>query len=178
MAGGVFLDRDGVLNVPTVIDNKAHAPLSLKDFSIVPGAPAAVERIRDAGFPVIIVTNQPQIATGSLQWDALHAMHTMLQAQVAVDDIFVCHHEDSERCTCRKPKPGMLEEAAGKWRLDLSRSYLIGDTWRDIEAGRAAGCYTVLLDRPYSGPSEPECRVDTLAQAVDHILSLENGVSA
>jgi D-glycero-D-manno-heptose 1,7-bisphosphate phosphatase len=175
MGAAVFLDRDGVLNAPHVVENKAYAPLSPDRFEIAPSAAQDVARLRQAGYAVIVVTNQPEVAKGSLRLEDLQAMHARLRVQVSVDDIFVCAHVDADGCACRKPKPGLLREAAAKWGLDLRRSFVIGDTWRDVAAGQAAGCYTVLLARPYSGPANPDHRADTLSQAVAHILTLSNG---
>src|SRR5207244_3298830 len=87
-----------------------------------------------------------------------------------VDDVFVCPHGADNECDCRKPKPGMLHVAAELWQISLPRSFVIGDRWRDIEAGRAVGCYTVLVDRPYSECSTADASVDSLAAAVDVVL--------
>jgi D-glycero-D-manno-heptose 1,7-bisphosphate phosphatase len=98
-------------------------------------------------------------------------MHTQLRAAVGVEDILVCGHLDGDGCACRKPRPGMLEAAARKWAIDLPSSFVVGDRWRDIEAGRAVGCYTVLIERPYSECREADARVADLAAAVDAVLA-------
>jgi D-glycero-D-manno-heptose 1,7-bisphosphate phosphatase len=107
--------------------------------------------------------------------DILDQMHRRLTAATGVDDIFVCTHDGGDGCPCYKPKPGMLHAAAATWDVDLARSYAVGDRWRDVDAGAAVGCHTVLIERPYSACSTPTARVATLAEAVDYILSIERG---
>ena len=166
----VFLDRDGVLVKELVRAGRAVAPVTLEDFQIVDDAARQVARLRDAGLVPIVFTNQPEVARGLLSLDLLAAMHASLGATVPLADIFVCPHDEADRCACRKPKPGMLEAAAAKWGLELARSFVVGDRWRDIDAGRAVGCFTVLLERPYSECGAPHARVRTLQEATDVIL--------
>jgi len=171
----VFLDRDGVLVEPVVRDGRAIAPLTLDAFSIVPSAAADVRRLRRAGLPCIVFTNQPELAQGSLAPSALATMHAALRQTVAVDDVLVCPHHASSGCACHKPRPGMLYQAARTWGVSLADSYVIGDRWRDIEAGCAGGCYTILLDRPYSACSTADARVGSLTEAVDLVLARIGG---
>jgi D-glycero-D-manno-heptose 1,7-bisphosphate phosphatase len=170
-ACAVFLDRDGVLVETFVRDNRAYAATKLEDFRLVDNAAAEVERLRAAGLAPIVVTNQPDVARGLIAPATLSAMHERLAAELPVLDIFVCAHDSSDACACRKPKPGMLEAAAVKWNIDLQRSFMVGDRASDIEAGRAAGCRTILIDRPYSGAAAPDQRVRSLGEAVDAILT-------
>jgi D-glycero-D-manno-heptose 1,7-bisphosphate phosphatase len=169
-ACAVFLDRDGVLVETFVRDNRAFAATTLEDFRLVDNAAAEVERLRDAGLVPIVVTNQPDVARGLITPETLAAMHERLAAELPVLDIFVCTHDSSAGCACRKPKPGMLEAAAVKWNIDLPRSFMVGDRTSDVETGRAAGCRTILIERPYSGAAVPDARVDSLADAVGVIL--------
>lgn len=169
-ARAVFLDRDGVLVETLVRENRAYAVATLDDFRLVDNAAAEVERLRTAGLAPIVVTNQPDVARGLVAPETLAAMHERLAAALPVLDIFVCAHDSSDGCACRKPKPGMLEAAAAKWNIDLPRSFMIGDRASDIDAGRAAGCTTILIERPYSGAATPDVRVDSLGEAVDAIL--------
>jgi len=145
MNRAVFLDRDGVINRAVVIDGKPFPPLSQNQFEILPGVPEAVATLKQAGFHVIVVTNQPDVATGKQQRSVVETWHRRLRNVLAVDDIYVCYHTDAHNCPCRKPKPGMLLDAAERWRLQLSNSFLVGDRWRDIEAGQRAGCLTLLV---------------------------------
>jgi len=170
-ACAVFLDRDGVLVETFVRDNRAYAATTLRDFRLVDNAATEVERLREAGLAPIVVTNQPDVARGLIAPATLAAMNERLTAELPVLDIFVCTHDSSAACTCRKPKPGMLEAAAVKWNIDLQRSFMVGDRASDVEAGRAAGCRTILMDRPYSGTTTPDARVGTLGEAVDAILT-------
>ena len=169
-ARAVFLDRDGVLNEPIVKNGKAFAPLSLDQFRLVDGAASAVKRLRAADLLCIVVTNQPELASGELAAATLEAMHRHLKEQLEIEDIFVCVHGSNEGCACHKPRPGMIHQAASRWGIDLHRSFLVGDRWRDIDAGRAVGCYTVLIERAYSQSSSADARVGSLTEAVDVIL--------
>jgi D-glycero-D-manno-heptose 1,7-bisphosphate phosphatase len=166
----VFLDRDGVLNEPIIRNGKAYAPLSLEDFRLVVEAPVQVGRLRAAGLVCIVVTNQPEIASGELSPVVLEKMHRQLRERVGVDDIFVCVHNSNEGCSCHKPRPGMIKDAASRWDIDLGTSFMVGDRWRDIDAGRAAGCHTVLIARDYSQSSNGDAQVADLREAVDFIL--------
>jgi len=167
----VFLDRDGVLVETLVKNNRACAPVSLEEFRISEGAREQVARLREAGLVPIVFTNQPEVARGLITAETLAQMHEQLRGAVPVEDIFVCVHDSGHECECRKPKPGMLRAAADKWGIDLQRSFVVGDRWRDIQAGRAVGSYTILIDRPYSECSSADARVDDLKQAVDVALS-------
>ncbi len=141
----VFLDRDGVINRATVREGRSYAPSRLEEFELLPGVDAAITALRNALFRVIVVTNQPDVGKGVQRREVVEAMHDQLRRRLAIDDIKVCYHTDQDRCACRKPKPGMLLEAARTWRLELSRCVMIGDRSRDIEAGKAAGCRTILV---------------------------------
>jgi D-glycero-D-manno-heptose 1,7-bisphosphate phosphatase len=168
----VFLDRDGVLVETDVRDGAAYAVTTLDEFRVAPDAAAQVARLRAAGLICIVFTNQPEVARGTIAPDVIAAMHDRLRASVPVDDVYVCPHDDADACACRKPRPGMLQDAAARWELSLVDSFVIGDRWRDIDAGRAAGCYTVLLEREYSGlAAAADARVATLGAAVDGVLA-------
>jgi D-glycero-D-manno-heptose 1,7-bisphosphate phosphatase len=167
----VFLDRDGVLVENFVREGRAVAALTLEEFHLCADAGAQVMRLRSAGFLPIVFTNQPEMARGRLGATTLDRMHEQLRSAVAVADIFVCPHDDGADCACRKPRPGMLHAAAAKWGIDLLASFVVGDRWRDIDAGHAVGCYSVLLDRSYSNCALADARVSTLAEAVDAVLA-------
>ena len=166
-----FLDRDGVLVETLVRGGRAHAAVTLAEFRICPDARTQVARLKAAGLRPIVFTNQPEVARGMLSPGVLGRMHAQLRAAVGVDDILVCAHLDGDGCACRKPRPGMLQTAARKWDIDLSASFVVGDRWRDIDAGRAVGCYTVLIERPYSECREADARAADLASAVDAVLA-------
>lgn len=168
----VFLDRDGVLNANLERDGKPVAPTRLEDFRLLPGVEAALDRLKLAGFFLVVVTNQPDVATGRTRKDVVEAMHAILRRQLPLDDIKVCWHRDEDHCTCRKPLPGLINDAAAEHDIDKAQSFLVGDRWRDIEAGRAAGCTTIFIDYgyPQDGPLHPDAIAASLADAVDFIL--------
>jgi D-glycero-D-manno-heptose 1,7-bisphosphate phosphatase len=168
----VFLDRDGVLNRVSIRDGMPFGPTSPGDFVLVDGAAADVRRLKEAGYAVIVATNQPELARGGLRAESLEAMHARLRAEVPVDAIFVCPHDDGDRCGCRKPRPGLLLSAAREHGIDLPRSYMVGDRWRDVEAGKAAGCRTVFVEMGYREAlrSPPDHVATGLGGAVRWIL--------
>jgi len=169
----VFLDRDGVINRSKVRGGKPYAPRHLDDFRLLPGVSKSVDALKRAGFLVVVVTNQPDIGNGLVEASIVEAMHARLRSRVAVDDIRICPHRQDAGCSCRKPKPGMLLAAARQWNIDLKISYMVGDRASDIVAGKAAGCYTLLINRHYSEPllNAPERTVRSLPAAVRFILS-------
>ena len=177
----VFLDRDGVLNPAVIRGGKPYPPPSAAALEISPDAPAALAALKRAGFRLYVVTNQPDVARGAATRAAVEAIHRALGEALPLDGFYVCYHDDGDRCECRKPKPGLLVAAAAEHGISLGASYLIGDLWRDIEAGQRAGCRTVWLDSGYAerGPAAPpDARVASLAEAVAWILrEAHNGFS-
>lgn len=171
----VFLDRDGVLVKPVVRDGFPYAPLRWEEFCLLPGGAEAVGKLREAGYIVIVITNQPEVRRGSLDPDLLEQFHHRLRQWAAVNDIFACGHDDRDHCDCRKPRPGLILEAARRHAIDLSRSYLVGDTERDLEAARAAGLTFLLVDAPYNRRLQPAHRVAGVAAAAELILRLAAG---
>lgn len=165
-----FLDRDGVLNDSIWRDGRPCAPLTLQEYRTYEGVGREIGRLHEAGLLCIVFTNQPEVARRLLTLDTLEEMHRRLRSEVSLDDIYVCPHERSEGCPCCKPRPGMLLEAARKWSVDLRGSFVVGDRWSDIEAGRAVGAYTILVDRGYSECPAPDARVEGLEGAVRCIL--------
>lgn len=172
MRRAVFLDRDGVVNREIVHDGQARAPLTLDEFEIVPGVPEALDRLRRAGFLLVVVTNQPEVARGSALRRNVEAIHSHLRRTLPVDHIRVCYHDDADGCACRKPAPGMLYAAAVERDIALAGSYIVGDRWRDVGAGRQAGCTTILVhsDRDETTAIEPDARVSDLGGAAAWIL--------
>ena len=170
----VFLDRDGVINRAIVRGGKPYPPSSLEELEIVEGCAEALNALKERGLLLIVVTNQPDVARGKQSRDAVERMHEALASALPIDEILTCFHDDNdENCDCRKPKPGLLLQAARRNALELSNSFLIGDRWRDIDAAHAVGCQAVWIDQGYDerGPSRPpEARVDSLADAVAWIV--------
>ena len=173
MTRAVFLDRDGVINRAVIKQGRPYPPPSVKDLEFLPRVKEAVEKLKRADFRLIVVTNQPDVATGLQHREVVEAMHAKICRELPIDDIKVCYHNDEDECSCRKPNPGMLLEAAEEWSLDLQRSFIVGDRWRDIEAGQAAGCKTILIRYQYDErqPDKPDALVDSLLEASELILS-------
>lgn len=172
----MFLDRDGVINRAVVRNGKPYPPATLDDFAFLPGAEETMRALRAAGFLVIVVTNQPDVATGVQSQDVVEKMHVALLAGGLCDDVKACFHVDADGCHCRKPKPGMLLDAARERNIDLANSFLVGDRWRDIEAAHAAGCRSFFIDYRYDEkrPAPPYTAVESLADAGKLILRTFN----
>ena len=168
----VFLDRDGVINRAQVINGKPYPPPTLDDFELLPGDESALLGLRQAGFLVIVVTNQPDVATGKQHQKVVEAMHEKLLSTGLCHDIKVCYHKDGDNCYCRKPKPGMLLEAAQEWQIDLQKSFMVGDRWRDVNAGKSVGCFTFFIDCRYNEKilTKPDTTVSSLSEAAGIIL--------
>jgi D-glycero-D-manno-heptose 1,7-bisphosphate phosphatase len=175
MVKTVFLDRDGVINANLERAGKPVAPTNLDEFRILPGVVEAARRLKDAGYLLVIVTNQPDVRTGLTPRATMEAMHTEIRRQLPVDDVMVCFHVDEDHCACRKPQPGMILEAAARHGIDLPASYIVGDRWRDVLAGQAAGCRTIFVDYgyPQDRPATPDKVVHSLHEAAQFILGGE-----
>lgn len=172
----VFLDRDGVLVVPLFRDGRSFAPRTLAEFLIYPEAPQCVDRLKKAGFKVIVVSNQPDVGAGFVPRELVDEMNARLCSSMRLDAIKVCFHTIEQRCACRKPLPGMLLEAAAEIGIDLWASVMVGDRASDVEAGAMAGCLTAFLDLGYTAepqPASPDKVVASLGEATDWILSLK-----
>lgn len=170
----VFLDRDGVINRAIVRNGKPYPPQSAAELEILPGVAESLLRLRAAGLLNIVVTNQPDVGTGIQQRNVVEEMHSRLRQELAVDSIMTCFHVDSDNCPCRKPRPGMLVSAAMVYGIDLAKSYMIGDRWRDVEAGQAAGCRPpFFVDYGYSErrPANFYITVKSSPEAAELILA-------
>lgn len=163
----VFLDRDGVINRVDVRRGIPYPPASLRDLAILPRVPESLRTLRADGYALIVVTNQPDVARGTASLESVARIHARLEASLALDAILTCFHDNADACDCRKPKPGLLLQAAEAFRIDLSSSFMVGDRWRDIEAGRRAGCRTIWIDGGYLERQAVNYhfRVESLAEA-------------
>ena len=168
----VFLDRDGVLNRTTVRGDTPYPPNSLAEVQILPRVPEALEKLRRRGLPLIVVTNQPDVARGTQTLAVVEEINQFLTRRLGLTAVYTCYHDNADDCDCRKPKPGMLMRAAREHGLDLSRSFMVGDRWGDVAAGATAGCRTLLVNMPYSQchRCSPDHTVADLAEAADVIL--------
>ena len=169
----VFLDRDGVLNEARVVDGRPHPPERLEDLRVLDGAREACRELAATGMVLIAVTNQPDIARGTADAGVVAAMNDHVREELGLDAVLMCPHDDADDCACRKPRPGMLLQAAARWDLDLGRSVTVGDRWRDVEAGRAAGTRTVFVDRQYAEapPENPDLIVGDLKESTPWIVT-------
>jgi D-glycero-D-manno-heptose 1,7-bisphosphate phosphatase len=173
MRHAVFLDRDGVINKSIVRSGKPYPPASVAELEILPGVPEALERLKAAGFLVIVVSNQPDVARGTAARADVEAINASLGRALPIDEFRMCYHDSSDGCDCRKPNPGMLLAAARERSLDLAGSYMVGDRWRDVEAGQRAGCKTFFVDYGYDEkqPEAYDYRVESLLEAACIICS-------
>jgi D-glycero-D-manno-heptose 1,7-bisphosphate phosphatase len=177
MQGAVFLDRDGVVNRNIIRDGKPCAPRTLAQFRLLPGVKAATRALKEAGYPVIIVTNQPDIGNRFIAPAVVEAMHERLRAALAPAAIEICPHSQGDGCDCRKPNPGMLTRAAARLGIALEKSFMIGDRWSDVAAGHAVGCRTFLIGRGRLGdlPVKPDAIVGSMPAAARMILAGASG---
>lgn len=173
----VFLDRDGVINKPLIREGRPHPPMRVEDFELYEDVPTGCARLVAAGYLLVVVTNQPDVARGTQTRNAVEAMHKkMMELLPQIARIEVCWHAGTkwaDPCDCRKPRPGLVLRAADALDIDLSKSFLIGDRWRDIDCGHEAGCRTVFIDRNYSETLKqaPDWTVQSFVQAVDVALA-------
>ncbi|MCP2727783.1 D-glycero-alpha-D-manno-heptose-1,7-bisphosphate 7-phosphatase [Limnofasciculus baicalensis] len=168
----VFLDRDGVVNKVVFRNGKPASPRSLDEFIWGEGITEAVKRLKAACFYVFVVTNQPDIARKKLDAIILAQISETIRQSLPIDDLLVCPHDDSDRCACRKPKSGMLISLAAQWQIDLNRSFMVGDSWKDMAAGTEAGCQTILIERPYNRDTVADFQALSVLEATDIILNL------
>jgi D-glycero-D-manno-heptose 1,7-bisphosphate phosphatase len=159
---------------------RPYAPRALDEFEILPGVADALRRLDAAGVLLIVATNQPDVGNGSQRREVVEAMHQRLRRELPLTDIKVCYDGDPAGCECRKPKPGMLVAAAREHDVDLAASFMVGDRWRDVDAGRAAGCFTIFIDRGYDEPlsQRPDVTSADLASAAAVILERMNPTPA
>jgi D-glycero-D-manno-heptose 1,7-bisphosphate phosphatase len=169
----VFLDRDGVINRPRVKDGKPFPPANTEELEIIPDAFTALPDLKQHGFLLIVVTNQPDVSRGTQQRGVVEQINLALASALPLDQLLVCYHSEEDKCDCRKPLPGLLVRAAREYQIDLHRSFMVGDRWRDIDAGHNAGCQTVLIDYAYKErrPARAATRtVKSLREAADWII--------
>jgi D-glycero-D-manno-heptose 1,7-bisphosphate phosphatase len=174
LARAVFLDRDGVINRALEREAKPYPPRSPTEFEILPEVPAACARLKAAGFLLIVATNQPDVGRGTLKREIVETIHAEMCRRLPIDRVEVCYHpgQGASECDCRKPKPGMLLRAAKGLGIDLAQSWMVGDRWRDIDCGHAAGCRTIFINRGYAEElrQKPDFSAGNLAEAADIIL--------
>ena len=162
----VFLDRDGVINRAIVRDRRPFSPANMMEFLWVEPIKEVTIELRSLGYLLFCVTNQPDVGRGLQRREIVESFHTAILAELPIEKIFVCYHDDADRCSCRKPRPGMILDAQNEYSLDLNSSWLVGDRWKDIDAGAAVGCNTVFLEYGYDEKlrTKPDYTISQLAE--------------
>jgi D-sedoheptulose 7-phosphate isomerase len=171
----IFLDRDGVLNRAKMSNRKPHPPHGEAELEVMANARGLLQRLKEQSYKLLVVTNQPDVSRGITTRDTVEGINRKLAQELPVDEILVCYHSDSDNCDCRKPKAGLLLEGARRHQIDLAASFMVGDRWRDVEAGQNAGCQTILIDCEYDekAPAQPpDVKVRSLEEAVNWILQM------
>ena len=169
MTKAVFFDRDGVLNELVQRDRGFYSPRSFDQFIIDDSANFVISKLRKKGFLSIVVSNQPDIARGNIKKSVLDKMTEVLINKLMVDDVFYCTHDDSDLCNCRKPAPGLFIQAAEKWEIDLKKSYMIGDTWKDTEAANNANVNSLLLVKDSDINFNSQIQINNLEDIFNYI---------
>jgi D-glycero-D-manno-heptose 1,7-bisphosphate phosphatase len=172
MKVAVFIERDGVLNQVRIERQNQVSPITLEDFHMNLEAVPLLKKLKAAGLLLLATTNQPGLSRGYQTRRELDRMHELLRPTFALDDILVCPHDETDGCSCRRPKPGLLVEAGFKWRLNLDHCFVISDKWQDAEAARAVNCTSLLLQSPWNGAARRDLVLPDLAAAVDKLLRL------
>ena len=164
----VFLDRDGVINQAQVRDGHPFSPADMTEFFWVEPIKEVTLELKSLGYLLFCVTNQPDVGRGLQSREVVESFHTAILTELPIEKIFACYHDDSDQCSCRKPRPGLIVDAQKEYSLDLSASWLVGDRWKDIDAGTAAGCNTVFLEYEYDEKlrTKPDHTISKLAQLV------------
>lgn len=172
----IFLDRDGVINKPLLKNGKPYPPRNLEQLELLPGVDEAMSKLKLYGYKLIVVTNQPDVARGTLFKDDVESINLFLIKRLGIDALFVCYHDDDDNCQCRKPLPGAILNAEKSMNIDLSRSYMIGDRWKDISAGRAAGVKTIFIDYGYDEikPKKYDFLSKSLIEALPFLLTKDH----
>jgi D-glycero-D-manno-heptose 1,7-bisphosphate phosphatase len=174
MNKAIFLDRDGVINQVNLADGKPYPPKDISELILLPKVNESLQLLKDAGYLLIVITNQPDVVRGKTKIETVESINQFLKDLLPIDDIFTCYHDDIEDCNCRKPKPGNILKAADQHNINIPSSFMIGDRWRDIEAGESAGCKTFFIDYSYQEkqPESYDFKVKSLYEATKIILEI------
>ena len=178
MRKAAFLDRDGVLNLTPLMDGVPKPPSYPSEVEILSGVFEAIQLIKMHNYLPVVITNQPDVARGSRTKEQIEAINLHIGSRLQIDHFYTCFHDDIDQCKCRKPAAGLIYQAAIELQLDVSRSFLVGDRWRDIAAGQAAGCECYFIDYSYpeKQPDLPYLKVLSLLDAVQTAIGAPNGI--
>jgi len=165
----VFLDRDGIINHVVYHKgiNKPSSPWNIKEFRLIKGIEKPLEEISKMGFLIFIVSNQPDISRGNIKKGVNDEINRKILGKFPIKEIKICPHDDKDNCNCRKPKPGMITELSKKWNIDLKKSFLIGDSWKDIKAAENAGVKSILIIRDYNNDVRASFRIKNLKEFLE-----------
>lgn len=174
MNKAIFLDRDGVINKVNLFDGKPYPPKDINELILLPKVNEALQLLKDAGYLLIVITNQPDVVRGKTKIETVEVINQSLKDSLPIDDIFTCYHDDIKDCNCRKPKPGNILRAADQYNINISNSFMVGDRWKDVEAGIGAGCKTFFIDYSYQEkqPESYDYKVKSLYEAAKIILEI------
>ncbi len=174
MNKAIFLDRDGVINQVNLVEGKPYPPKDLSQLILLPKVTEALKLLKEIGYLLIVITNQPDVVRGKTKLETIEAINQFLKDSLPIDDIFTCYHDDIENCNCRKPKPGNILKAADQYNINIPNSFMIGDRWRDIDAGQSAGCKTFFIDYCYQEkqPQSYDYKVKSLYEAAKIISEM------
>ena len=150
MNSAIFLDRDGVVNYSIICEKKPYAPLNLNELKIIPEIKSVINTFKQRQFKVFVITNQPDVARGKVKKEEVEKINASIQSQLSIDEIFTCYHDNQDHCECRKPKPGAFIALSQKYNIDLTKSIMVGDRAKDIEAAKNANCPSVFIDYGYN----------------------------
>ena len=170
----IFLDRDGVINEVVFHESdKPSSPWTFSEFKLLPGIKEPLEEFKKMGFLLFIISNQPDISRGFIEKGITEKISKIIYDNFPIKEILICPHDDHHYCNCRKPKPGMIFELSKKYDIDIKKSFLIGDNWKDTEAGQKAGCKTIIINTKYNKTIDADYRTENLSTAVKLIKSLK-----
>lgn len=172
MKAAVFIERDGILNETRVGGGRQMGPVTLQEYRPNREVLPLLYELKAAGLALFATTNQPGLSTGQQSRRELDAMHRLLGSVFPLDDILVCPHGEGDHCACRKPRPGLLIEAARARGLNLKRSFVVSDKWQDAEMAWGAGCTSILVNSPWLGIGHHDLVMPDLASVVEKILGL------
>ena len=179
MRRAAFLDRDGVLNKTYLVQGVPRSPTSVDEVVILDGVSEAITRLKVHNFVPVVITNQPDVARGKILLKIVTEMNEFIGKSLGIEHFYVCTHDDQDFCSCRKPSTGLIDRAVSELNLDISNSILVGDRWKDIEAGQKSGCNNFFIDYSYpeKRPNAPFTKVLSLLEAVEIVTGAKNAVS-
>ena len=179
MKAAAFLDRDGVLNASIMLNGAPCPPRRVSEVEILPGVREAIDLLIQNDYLPIVITNQPDVSRGSKSISDIKQINEHIGIEIGLTNFYICPHDDDDLCACRKPMPGLIQLAVKELGIDLSKSFLVGDRWRDVQAGQAMNLPSFFIDYSYneSQPNQPFTRVNSLLEAVYIRLGASHGFS-